>query len=63
MEQHLYKDKHIYIVGCSGSGKSYMVLNYFKENCQYHLNYLSIQQISNMNDIFKYTHGSIMNMM
>jgi ABC-type dipeptide/oligopeptide/nickel transport system ATPase component len=63
MEQHLYKDKHIYIVGCSGSGKSYMVLNYFKEHCQYHLNYLSIQQISNMNDIFKYTHGSIMNMM
>ncbi len=40
-----------------------MVLNYFKESQEYDLNYLSIQHISSMNDIYKYTHGSILTLM
>lgn len=62
METHL-SDKDMYIIGCSGIGKTKMVKDYFTDNIHYHLNYLSIQNISNMNDIYKYTNDSILNIM
>ena len=63
MENYLSEKKDIYIIGCSGIGKTRMVKDYFKGNINYHLNYLSIQNIFNMNDIYKYTNGSILNIM
>lgn len=61
MENYLSDNKDIYIIGCSGIGKTKMVKSYLNGN--YHLNYLSIQNISNMNDIYKYTNDSILNIM
>ena len=60
--KYLYDSKDIYIIGCSGIGKTYMIKNYF-DNHIFHINYLSIQNISNMNDIYKYTNDSILNIM
>ena len=61
MENYLSDNKDIYIIGCSGIGKTKMVKSCLNGN--YHLNYLSIQNISNMNDIYKYTNDSILNIM
>lgn len=63
MDKYILDHKDIYVIGCSGSGKTKMIKDYFKNKSDYYLNYLSIQTISNMNDIYKYTNGSIMNLM
>jgi len=63
LKEYMLDKKDIYILGRSGIGKTQMVLNYFKESQEYDLNYLSIQHISSMNDIYKYTHGSILTLM
>ena len=63
MENYLSDNKDIYIIGCSGIGKTKMVKSYLNGNINYHSNHLSIQNISNMNDIYKYTNDSILNIM
>ena len=60
--KYLNDSKDIYILGCSGIGKTTMIKTYLDDTL-YHLNYLSIQNISNMNDIYKYTNDSILNIM
>jgi len=60
--KYLLETKDIYIIGCSGVGKTTMIKEFFSNNKSYHLNHLSIQNISNINDIYKYTNGSILNL-
>lgn len=63
LPQYMLEIPDIYVLGRSGIGKTRFVLDYFKANPEYDLNYISIQTITHLNDIYKYTNGSIMNMM